>query len=158
VKPGDLDVDLSISTYQSFDCLGNPTIRNAIYTNPYPTVITGTIESVEFLTPLYGCGNGFNGTPSEVFIKIIYKDYNNNILIRQIDDFTATPNLAQMGIISWHADDRDFTIKFTDVTRPDDPLKYRCQFTVFDALNNVILSITRDDCPEVVVVRGIAPL
>jgi hypothetical protein len=158
VKPGDLDVDLSISTYQSFDCLGNPTIRNAIYTNPYPTVITGTIESVEFLTPLYGCGNGFYGTPSQVFIKVIYKDYNSNILIRQIDDFTAIPNLAQMGIISWHADDRDFTIKFTDVTRPDDPLKYRCQFTVFDALNNVILSITRDDCPEVVVVRGIAPL
>ncbi|MCA2626021.1 MAG: hypothetical protein IM506_20280 [Microcystis sp. M19BS1] len=158
VKPGDLDVDLSISTYQSFDCLGNPTIRNAIYTNPYPTVITGTIESVEFLTPLYGCGNGLYGTPSEVSIKIIYKDTNNNITTAIINDFTATPNLAQMGIISWHADDRDFTIKFTDVTRPDDPLKYRCQFTVFDALNNVILSITNDDCPEVVVVRGIAPL
>jgi hypothetical protein len=158
VKPGDLDVDLSISTYPTFDCLGNPTIINATYTNPYPTVITGTIESVEFLWPPFGCGNGLYGTPQEVPIKIIYKDLNNNILTRQIDDFTATPNLAQMGIISWHADDRDFTIKFTDVTRPDDPLKYRCQFTVFDALNNVILSITRDDCPEVVVVRGIAPL
>ena len=148
VEKNDLNVNLSIYAFGSFDCRGNSIIKNAIYKNPYPKVITGTIQSVEFLWPPFGCGNGLFGTPGEVPIKIIYKDFNNKIITTYIDDFTATPNLAGMGIISWRLANRSFTIKFTDATRPDDPPKYKCEFTVFDIFNNVILSITRDECPE----------
>ncbi len=42
---------------------------------------------------------------------------------------------------------------------PDNPPPIEeCTFKVFNISSQEILSITRDDCPEVVVVRGIAPL
>jgi hypothetical protein len=46
---------------------------------------------------------------------------------------------------------RSYTIKFTERDNPQPPV-FKCTFKVFNILNQEILSITRDDCPEVIVV------
>ncbi len=148
VKKGDLNVNLSLHTFAAWDCQGSSSLKKLAYKNAYQKFITGSIVSVEFQQPPSGCQNGLYGVPPEVWIKIIYKDFKNKIITTYIQDFTGT----QSGIISWRFANRNFTIKFTDVDRPDDPPKYKCQFTVFDIFNNVILSITRDECPEVIIV------
>ena len=148
VKKGDLNVNLSLHTFADLDCQGSSSLKKVAYKNTYEKFITGSIVSVEFQQPPSGCQNGLYGVPPEVLIKIIYKDFKNKIITTYIDDFTGT----QSGIISWRFANRNFTIKFTDVDRPDDPPKYKCQFTVFDVFNNVILDIIRDECPEVIIV------
>jgi hypothetical protein len=167
LKAGDVIVDFELSLFPGFDCTGVPTPRIFSYGSSSTTGIPEPciILAVEWSQPLdTSCGNTrrYNLMPQFPWgINIIYKNANNEIKTYgpiTFDELLNPPPPPAFDISSKVLSREIKKFKFTDIARPDDPLKYRCQFTVFDALNNVILSITRDDCPEVVVVRGIAPL
>jgi hypothetical protein len=167
IKASDVIVDFELSLFPGFDCTGVPTPRIFSYGSSSTTGIPEPciILAVEWSQPLdTSCGNTrrYNLMPQFPWgINIIYKNANNEIKTYgpiTFDELLNPPPPPASDISSKVLSREIKKFKFTDIARPDDPLKYRCQFTVFDALNNVILSITRDDCPEVVVVRGIAPL
>jgi len=159
INPGDLIIDISVIIYAAYDCEGNGATKNLVLTNPAPIFIIGSILSVEWwrYTYLFQCGNHRYGNSIsakiwEAHIKIIYKD-NNNITKTLYWDDDYKVLISPATGYSFKPISRKFTkIKFTDVDRPDDPPKYKCQFTVFDVFNNVILDIIRDECPEVIII------
>ena len=150
IKADDVLIDFKLSIFSGFDCTGGATTRNFSYTG-YSDVAIGRciILAVEWFRPLYtSCGNtrSYNRIPE--WINIILKNANNEIKSYTIS-FDKLLNPPSTRDISSKVLSREIKkFKFTDATRPDDPPKYKCEFTVFDIFNNVILSITRDECPE----------
>ncbi|MBE9263084.1 hypothetical protein IQ224_13150 [Microcystis sp. LEGE 00066] len=160
VKLGDLIVDFSLRVFSFYDCSGNSSVVHTKYVNTWPAQFVGTVLSIRWMFgeaggpgggSVFDCGNGLFGVPPTIWISIIYKDTNNNIREAGISDYAAIIK-PPGNIRSWKMISRSFKIHFTDITRPDDPPKYQCQFTVFDVFNQVISNIIRDDCPEVIVV------
>lgn len=160
VLPGDILIDLNLIIFSGWDCTGNSNTKSATYTNDFYLEISGIILSVEWAYPpshpnLFRCrNNGFRalGAQPETFMNIIYKDANNQIQSLGPIIFYKILNPPLMSY-SYQALSRKLKkIKFTDATSSDDPPKYKCQFTVFDVFNNIVLSITRDECPDVEVI------
>lgn len=166
IKRGDLLIDLTITIFSGGDCNWPAYTKTATYTNDFDHPVNGYIEfigtvlSVEWTNPsshpnLFQCGNnGYRelGPQPETFINIIYKDANNQVQSLGPIILYKILNPPAMRYSLLPTKRKLKKIKFTDITRPDDPPKYQCQFTVFDVFNQVILDIIRDDCPEVIVV------
>ncbi len=156
IKADDVLIDFKLSIFSGFDCTGGATTRNFTYTGDSDTAIPGPciILAVEWWRPLYTlCGNTRNYNRIPEWINIIYKNANNQIKSFGPISFDKLLNPPPVRDISSKVLSREIKkFKFTDATRPDDPPKYKCQFTVFDVFNNVVLSITRDECPDAVVI------
>ena len=133
-------------------------------TNPFPVIsndyknlgsqqFTGRVISVRQLnTTINSCGQtstmkGLTGTA----MQIDYIDSKGDVRSAFIDSFEWKPapiyaREVWMTALSFH-----FSIQFRRLNEKFPP-PFPCTFTVFDIFNQEILSITRDDCPEVIVV------
>jgi|LakMenEpi03Aug12_release.lakeMendotaPanAssembly.Ray.scaffolds.fasta_scaffold10262_18 hypothetical protein len=159
VEAEDVLFDFKLALFSGFDCTGGATTRIFSYTGyrrfgmPEPCIIL----AVEWSQPLdTSCGNTrtYNLMPQFPWgINIIYKNANNEIKTYGPITFDKLLNPPPTRDISSKVLSREIKkFKFTDAYRPNDPPKYKCEFTVFDIFNNVILSITRDECPDVEVI------
>lgn len=100
------------------------------------------------------CNGGFPNAAQLAQAIINYKDLNNINRSFAITLFSTIQALVVPPIEnrnSHRVTNRNYRVAFTNLDDPRPPV-YKCVFKVFDVFDQEILSITRDVCPEVIVV------
>lgn len=154
VNARDYRAIVDVIFYDRDDCSGNATITTGIYENSLNSnTVSGTVTSVQF-SNIPACRTG-TPTPGNLISAIVnYKDLNNTNQFITITGFTTIQAIQPPPLQlrrSYIIGPRSYTIEFTEQGNPQPPV-FKCTFKVFNILNQEILSITRDDCPEVIVV------
>lgn len=154
VRRFDYRVNAEIIFYRRGDCSGLATTSTGIYQNSLNSnIFSGTVTSIDWgSTPF--CGSGIPSIGAQASLIVNYKDLNNTNRSFSITSFGTIQAIVLPPIQDRNSSkvgNRNYTIAFTNVDDPRPPV-YKCTFKVFNILNQEILSITRDDCPEVIVV------
>lgn len=116
----------------------------------FKVVFPETIERKTRLRELgltYKVGTRWGANPTYTFV--FMKDWSDGVTAVGIGSFGVDPALAN----SYDNEILQVNWKVKDLNTGEDiPPTNQCIFRVFDIFNNVILSITRDECPEVIIV------
>lgn len=140
-------VSIAEQRYTAVGCLG--TGRNINF-NAKPIepgmIFQGILISVDYrLSNVFNdiCFNGGVGVISQLILT--YQD------VRGQTQKYEWISFDMPGSYSYKVNSRYYTLRFKDITNNILPA-FACQFKVFNVFNQQILSITRDVCPEVIVV------
>ena len=156
IDVGSVQISSGIILYQSPTRPCTNPLPAKIYTtkNIYPSFFTGKVVNVRKAELTVGnCGDIVADFFSGDWLFIDYVDSSNILRTHLISTYERIPLDPPYAIRKnryFTYTSHDFSLRLREEGKPPPP--FPCIFKVFDIFNQEILSITRDDCPEVIVV------
>ena len=155
IDVGSVQISSGIILYLHYRPCTDP-LPAKIYTtkNIYPSFFTGKVVNVQRATLVVdNCGDIGGDVFGGDWLFIDYVDSFNILRQHLVSNYEAIPldppyEIRRNRYFTFVS--HDFSLRLREENKPPPP--FPCIFKVFDIFNQEILSITRDDCPEVIVV------